>query len=84
MSELTPGQVQDAAPHFLEATVLEELRAFDRLRVDWPVLQQHLKRMYGLTAPQLRERLHTAAQQRGESISRFAVRFETLRLEAGV
>ena len=35
MSELSPEEIEDAAPHFLEAELLEELRSAGHLALSW-------------------------------------------------
>ena len=54
MKDLTAQEVEDAASHFLEEGVMEELRTRDRLGVPWVQLLVFLCMLHGHTKASLR------------------------------
>ena len=79
MGTLSPTEVEDAAPHFLERGLLDIMRQMGHLPCDWPTLLAHLRQHFGFTFPKMREQLHATPQAKGETLARYAARFEELR-----
>jgi hypothetical protein len=81
MDRLRPAEVAEAAWHFLDATLLEELRLEDRLEVTWERLLGHLREALGLTLRDLKAALYDEGQADAETTSAYAARFEATRRE---
>lgn len=84
MEDLTPRQIEDAAPHFLEGAMLRELRERGKLAVSWVSLLRALRLRLDLTVSTLQEAMHRMRQKPGESLEQYAIRFELMRTECGL